>query len=276
MPDTKKTGWERFVVHLLSRIDYVAPVNKNRPQREGTMWADGWRKASKDNQHFGRFCLVTRLRKQMKALKFNPDNQKACLLKAEEWILAKLRSFAPVVHNNYHRLLTINQYPSMNHTKYGKPYTSSNFALFLTFTMFDFHNTPHVDHDVNEWTLVGWIPIFHPENSDNPQILADKGFNMIGGQFSFRDFQVYLDLNKTLGVTLCVFRSQAVCHQTLPGASPSDNYTRLEFSCQINKRMAAAVTAYVEGNCEQELPIGGLQQQINDASAPPKKKKKKT
>ena len=97
---------------------------------------------------------------------------------------------------------------------------------------------------------------------------------MIGGQFSFRDFQVYLDLNKTLGVTLCVFRSQEVCHQTLPGASPSDNYTRLGFSCQINKMMAAAVTAYVEGNCEKELPIGGLQQQINDANAPPKKKKK--
>ncbi|PLW48679.1 hypothetical protein PCANC_15467 [Puccinia coronata f. sp. avenae] len=224
MPDTKKTGWERFVVHLLSRIDYVAPVNKNRPQREGTMWADGWRKASKDNQHFGRFCLVTRLRKQMKALKFNPDNQKACLLKAEEWILAKLRSFAPVVHNNYHRLLTINQYPSMNHTKYGKPYTSSNFALFLTFTMFDFHNTPHVDHDVNEWTLVGWIPIFHPENSDNPQILADKGFNMIGGQFSFRDFQPSSDAVKKQPVAASAGQPSPSIEQH---PEPSNQATRL-------------------------------------------------
>ena len=96
---------------------------------------------------------------------------------------------------------------------------------------------------------------------------------MIGGQFSFRDFQVYLDLNKTLGVTLCVFRSQDYRHQTLPGASQSDVYTRLGFSCQINKRMAAAVTAYVEGNCEEELSLGGLQQQIADANAPKKKKK---
>ena len=163
----------------------------------------------------------------------------------------------------------------MNHTEYGKPYMSSNFASFLTFTMYNFHNTPHVDKYSNDWTLVGWIPIFHPKNSDNTQILADKGFDMIGGQFSFCDFQVYLDLNQTLGVTLCVFRSQDYCHQTLPGASQSNKYTRLGFSCQINKRMGAAVTAYVEGNYEKELPLGGLQQQINDANAPLKKKKEK-
>jgi hypothetical protein len=160
----------------------------------------------------------------------------------------------------------------MNHTEYGEPYTSSDFASFLTFTMYVFHNTPHVNNDVNDWTLVGRIPIFNPKNSKNPQILADEGFDMIGGQFSFRDFQVSLDLNKTLGVTLCVFRSQEYRHQTLPGASQSNNYTRLGFSCQINKRMAAAVTAYVEGNYEKELPLGGMQQQINDANAPPKKK----
>jgi hypothetical protein len=46
------------------------------------MWADGSRKASKDNQHFGRFCSVDCLCAQMKALKFNPNNQKAQLVKA--------------------------------------------------------------------------------------------------------------------------------------------------------------------------------------------------
>ncbi|PLW09251.1 hypothetical protein PCASD_26239 [Puccinia coronata f. sp. avenae] len=276
MSDAEKTGWERLVLHFLRRIDYVAPVNTNGPQAECSMWADGWRKASKDDQHFGRFCSVDRLRKQMKALKFNPDDQKARLLKAGEWISSHLRSFTLVVHDNYHELLTINQYPSMNHTEYGEPYTSLDFTSFLTFTMYDFHNTPHVDNDVNDWTLVAWIPIFSPKNnSDNTQILADEGFDMVGGQFSFRDFQVYLDLNKTLGVTLCVFKFQEYCHQTLPGASQSGNYTRLGFFCQINKRMAAAVTAYVEGNYEKELPIGGLQQQIANAEAPPKKKKKK-
>jgi hypothetical protein len=91
MDHTKKRGWESLFLHLLSQINYVAPVNTNRPQKEGTMWADGWRKASKDNQNFGRFCLVTRLREQMKVLKFNPDNQKARLLEAGEWISSQLR-----------------------------------------------------------------------------------------------------------------------------------------------------------------------------------------
>ncbi|PLW30135.1 hypothetical protein PCASD_24250 [Puccinia coronata f. sp. avenae] len=185
MLDTQKTGWEQFVLHLLSRIDYVALVDKNGPQQEGTIWADGWRKASKDTKHFDWFCSVDHLRKMMKLLKFNPNNQKARLLKAGKWISSQLRGFAPVVHDNYHELLTINQYPSMNHTEYGEPYTSSDFASFLTFTMYDFHNTPHVDNNFNDWTLVGWIPIFNPcKNPGNPQILADKSFDMIDHKIS--------------------------------------------------------------------------------------------
>ncbi|PLW44978.1 hypothetical protein PCASD_06912 [Puccinia coronata f. sp. avenae] len=82
MSNTDKRHWELFVLHLLSQMDYVAPVQTNGPQREGTMWADGSRKASKDNQHFGRFCSVDCLCTQMKALKFNPNDQKARLVKA--------------------------------------------------------------------------------------------------------------------------------------------------------------------------------------------------
>ncbi|KAA1097013.1 Leucine-zipper-like transcriptional regulator 1 [Puccinia graminis f. sp. tritici] len=273
MAANEKKGWEQFVLHLLSRIDYVAQVNTNGPQQDGTMWADGWRKCSKNTEHFGRFCCVESLRKQMKLLNFDPDDQKARLLQAGEWISSHLKDFAPVVHDNYHQLLTINQYPSMNHTEYGQPYTTSDFASFLTFTMFDFHNLPHNDNDVNDWTLVGWIPIFNPKKSDNPQILADQDFDMIGGQFSFRDFQICLDLTKTLGVTLCVFRSKDFRHQTLPGASPSGKYTRIGFSCQINQSMASAVTAYLQGNYEKKLNIGGLQNQVDNANAPKKKKK---
>jgi hypothetical protein len=52
-----------------------------------------------------------------------------------------------------------------------------------------------MDSDVNDWTLVIWIPIFNPLTCTeaNP-IMADEGFDMLGGQFTFRDFQVYLDL----------------------------------------------------------------------------------
>ncbi|KNZ47334.1 uncharacterized protein VP01_64g10 [Puccinia sorghi] len=96
----------------------------------------------------------------------------------------------------------------------------------------------HMDTDANTWTLVCWIPIFNPLTSteDDP-ILADNGFDMMGGQFTFRDFQVYLDLNNVLGVTMCVFRSLDHTHQTLKGSSPSDRYNnRHGFSYQHTKQ----------------------------------------
>ncbi|OAV87735.1 hypothetical protein PTTG_11820 [Puccinia triticina 1-1 BBBD Race 1] len=273
MAASKYKGWEKFVLHLLSRIDYVAEINTKGPQRRRSLWGNGWRKCSKNTEHFGRFCSLEFLRKQMKLLKFDPEDQKACLLEAGQWISDKLRSFAPGVHEANQELLIANQYPSMNHTEYGEPYTLADFSSFLTFTMYDFYNIPHTNNDVNDWTLVGWIPIFNPKNPDNPQVLADELFDMEGGQFSFRDFQVCIDLNKTLGVTLCVFRSQDYRHQTLPGCSPTDMYTRLGFSCQINRRMAHAITAYINGLYKKKLDIGGLQNQIDNANAPPKKRK---
>jgi hypothetical protein len=112
-----------------------------------------------------------------------------------------------------------------------------DFASFLTFIMYNFYNKTHWDTDIKTWTLVFWIPIFKHQNSkeENP-ILADKGLNMIGSQFNFCDFQVYIDLNEVVGVNMCVFRSQEESHQTSNDASLSDNYTRIGFSCQMSQK----------------------------------------
>jgi hypothetical protein len=113
-----------------------------------------------------------------------------------------------------------------------------------------------MDRDVNHWTLVVWIPIFDPKNcaEDNP-ILADEGFGMMGGNFTFRDFQVYLDLEEVHGVTICVFKSNSFQHQTLPGASRSGKYTRIGFSCQISTSMSDAVVTYMTGFNKKKQPV---------------------
>ncbi|PLW29453.1 hypothetical protein PCANC_27375 [Puccinia coronata f. sp. avenae] len=69
----------------------------------------------------------------------------------------------------------------MGQMEWPAPYSPTNFASFLTFTMWNFYNQPHMDQDVNNWTLVVWIPIFDPKTrmEDNP-ILADEGFDMLG------------------------------------------------------------------------------------------------
>ena len=130
---------------------------------------------------------------------------------------------------------------------------------------FGFASGPHVDGDDNHWTLVCWIPVFNPNtSSDKDPILADKGFDMLGGQFTFRDFQVCLDLHHVLGVTMCVFRSRDYTHQTLPGASRSGRYTRIGFSCQMSEAMSNAVVAHINGTAPS-LDVAGQQQQILNA-----------
>ncbi|KNZ43977.1 uncharacterized protein VP01_9656g1, partial [Puccinia sorghi] len=111
--------------------------------------------------------------------------------------------------------------PSMARIKYPTPYGPLDFASFFTFTRYNFHNKDHVDTDATTWNLVFWIPILNPLTStENDPILADSGFHMIGGQFIFCNFQVYLDLNNVWVVTMCFFRSQDHTHQTLKRASP--------------------------------------------------------
>lgn len=95
-------------------------------------------------------------------------------------------------------------------------------------------------------------------------LLADKNFDMIGGQFSFREMRVLLDFTKFSGITLSVFKSKEFLHQTLPGASPSGDYTRIGFSCQINQKLASAVEVYLNKTGKYDN-VGDQQQRVTNA-----------
>ena len=257
-------GWEKLVCHFFDRTNYVEAVKNNGPQMNGSMWADGWRKSSK-KESFGRYCSVGKLLKMMRHSNYNPEDEATAIKQASDFISIQLQHLAPGVFESYRQVLIDNNLPSMSQMEYPLPYDALDFASFLTFTMYNFHNGPHCNTDANQWTLVCWIPIFNPRTaSDNEPILADEGFDMLGGQFTFRHFQVCLDLNKVLGVTLCVFRSRDHTHQTLPGASPSDRYTRIGFSCQMSEAMSKAVVAYINGTAPN-LKVAGQQQQVLNA-----------
>ncbi|EFP81304.1 uncharacterized protein PGTG_06925 [Puccinia graminis f. sp. tritici CRL 75-36-700-3] len=257
-------GWEKLVCHFFDRTNYVEAVKNNGPQMAGDMWADGWRKCSK-KESFGRYCLVGKLVKMMLRANYNPQDEATSIKEASDFIAIQLQHLAPGVFESYRKTLISNNLPSMAHMEYPLPYDALDFASFLTFTMYNFHNGPHKDSDANNWTLVCWIPIFNPRTaSDDDPILADEGFDMLGGQFTFRKFQLCLDLHHVLGVTLCVFKSNSHTHQTLPGASPSDRYTRIGFSCQMSEAMTHAVVAYINGTAPT-LDVAGKQKQISNA-----------
>ncbi|OAV91130.1 hypothetical protein PTTG_04198 [Puccinia triticina 1-1 BBBD Race 1] len=261
MSSEELQGWEKLVCFFLDQTQYVGQVQNNGPLMGGWMWGCGWRKGMK-KEGFRRFCSVGRLAAMIRKALYNAEDEAAAYREANEWIATHLQQLAPRAFKEYREALINGNLPSMAHMEYPTPYNMFDFASFFTFTMYNFFNGPHQDSDVNTWTLVCWIPIFNPRNSneDDP-ILADNGFDMLGGQFTFRDFQVYIEMNQVVGVTMCVFRSGQDTHQTLDGASPSDKYTRIGFSCQMSEKMSNAVVAYIQSTTK----IAGQKQQIEDA-----------
>jgi hypothetical protein len=267
MSDDVKLGWEQLVCHFLHQTNYVKEVKLNGPARGGVMFADGWQKSSTCGEGFGRYCCRKKLREMMDLARYDPQDKAADIREAKDFIAAQLNKFAPGVYKAYQEDLKTNKLPSMAQMEYPIPYNPFDFASFITFNMYDFYNIPHLDGDSNKWTLVCWIPVFHPLNlPQDSLILANSGFDMVGGEFTFRDFQVYLDLNHEVGVTMCVFRSKDHRHQTLPGGSVSGQYTRIGFSCQISVRMTRAVVAYLNKTSKHRV-IGGQQVQIKNAQS---------
>ncbi|KNZ64544.1 hypothetical protein VP01_10170g1 [Puccinia sorghi] len=65
---------------------------------------------------------------------------------------------------------------------------------------------------------------------------------------------------------MCVFRSQDHT-QTLKGASPSDRYTRLGFSCQMSENISNAVFAYINTKNKACKILGGQKVKIDNAEA---------
>ncbi|PLW28643.1 hypothetical protein PCASD_18575 [Puccinia coronata f. sp. avenae] len=275
MSSTEVTGWEKLVCHFLNRTQYIAEVKNNGPQLGGCMFADGWRKCFKQGEAFGRYCCVGKLREMMRLTNYDPENKAAEIKDATNFIACQLEHLAPGVLAELQRTLIKNRLPSMAHMEYPTPYDDLDFASFMTFTLYNFYNKPHVNGDENWWTLVCWIPIFNPRNSSetNP-ILADDGFDMWGGEFTFRKSQVYLDLNEVLGVTICVFESNSHEHQTLYGESPSNKYTRLGFSCQMSETMTEAVVKCLKKD-HTKPAVAGQAKQIENAQKEVTKKKKK-
>ncbi|PLW07603.1 hypothetical protein PCANC_24260 [Puccinia coronata f. sp. avenae] len=182
MSPEETLGWQKLVCYLIERTHYVNEVEVNGSLLGGCMWADGWRKSTTRAESFGRYCSVTKLVLLMSLAQYNQQDEAAAAREATEFIAKSLMLVSPGVFEAYRKILIDNNLPAMAHMEYPTPYNTFDFASFLTFTMYDFYNAPHKDSDKNFWTLVIWIPIFNPLTSkDDDPILADVGFDMVGG-----------------------------------------------------------------------------------------------
>ncbi|PLW12659.1 hypothetical protein PCANC_22123 [Puccinia coronata f. sp. avenae] len=92
-------------------------------------------KSSDPNQSIGRFCCVGKMKKAIQRAEYNPVTEAAGIQEASKFIAYQLQQLAPGVFESCRQLLINGDYPSMAQMELPAPYSPTDFASFLTFTM---------------------------------------------------------------------------------------------------------------------------------------------
>ncbi|KAI8452102.1 hypothetical protein BY996DRAFT_8521108 [Phakopsora pachyrhizi] len=249
MDEDRKKGWQDFVDFLLHRRNFINDVNKkNSSLISGTMYAEGWRKAQVPNQIVGRYINQHKLNHQMTIKGFSQDEEEAGFMKMGNFLSTVFQEVASGAYDSCKNYLKEQSIPSLSKMNFNQKenYCPDDFSSAITYTINDFCNKAHVDNDMDNWTLIGFIPI--KKDGD----LAIEDFDVEGGEFVIRDLKVFIDLPKVKGITLVVLKTNKLKHQTIPSKSTSGLFTRLGFSCQISKNMSIAMEKYHSDHYEEK------------------------
>jgi len=125
--------------------------------------------------------------------------------------------------------------PSFADLSYGKLPEDSICSPHITFTTDGFFNPPHKDSDdISEYAFVLWLPTLSSDGSltDSPD------YDITSGPFIFPDHKFGIDFDQTPGVVNMIWQANKYRHCNMPH-SPSENFTRLGMSVQINSSLTA-------------------------------------
>ncbi|POW02528.1 hypothetical protein PSHT_12079 [Puccinia striiformis] len=126
------------------------------------------------------------------------------------------------------------------------PYFEENtdgFTCHLSFTLGNFSNASHTDHDASPYTFVTWLPI----NEKTGDLIEDK-LEVTGGQFVFPRNGFGIDFTGFCGVVECAWKANFYHHLTLPStSSPLSFHTRLGYSCQLPQKTHNALQRIQNG-----------------------------
>ncbi|KNE89351.1 hypothetical protein PSTG_17193 [Puccinia striiformis f. sp. tritici PST-78] len=126
------------------------------------------------------------------------------------------------------------------------PYFEENtdgFTCHLSFTLGNFSNASHTDHDASPYTFVTWLPI----NEKTGYLIEDK-LGVTGGQFVFPRNGFGIDFTGFCGVVECAWKANFYHHLTLPStSSPLSLHTRLGYSCQLPQKTHNALQRIQNG-----------------------------
>lgn len=219
--------------------------SSNGPMIGGYMGTYGWRKSSCRDQIFGMYAPKGNFKSSSAQHSYQEEgNDFRCI---EEFLWHRFQGMAKVAAEKARNDVQDYGVPSFGQSEVHEN-TYFHFASNLTYTLHNFHNHLHCDHDANQWTYGMWIPIRLP---DGRVVCFADGYNVQGGQFLFHGFGFGVDVNRCDGICEVVWQSTMYHHQTVQSHEPSPNlFTRLAFSCQFPTSLANASELYREGHYE--------------------------
>ncbi|KAI8459099.1 hypothetical protein BY996DRAFT_4576374 [Phakopsora pachyrhizi] len=274
MKEEKLDGWQFLVSFLLNQCCFNKEVNKsNSSLISGKMFAEGWRKAQEKKQIIGRYGIKSQLICQIKEGKFNLDDEKAGFKKIGLFLSNEYHQLAAGAHESCEKFLQNNSIPSFSQLNYNKQentYCPGDFSSAITYTFDDFSNKPHCDNDEDNWTLIGFVPIFKDGT------VAREGFDIEGGEFVLRDLKVFIDFSRENGVVLLILKTSKYRHQTISSFSRSGNCTRFGFSCQISSKVNSTMEKYLNNQYNgKRYTFGNMDSYIKAATNEIKKNTQK-
>jgi hypothetical protein len=114
----------------------------------------------------------------------------------------------------------------------------------LMWTHSNFSNKSHLDNDSSPFACVMSSPTF----SKSSKLASKKdGYDVVGGEFLFQSLNMFVDLNRGDGIYKIMWKANQYQHQTMASREPSQKFTRLGCSVQVNATLSSVLT-----NCSKE------------------------
>ncbi|KAH9445632.1 hypothetical protein Pst134EB_023468 [Puccinia striiformis f. sp. tritici] len=226
-------------------IEFISPVGLKSRKCGGNMWAVGWRKGYEGLEILGQYCH----QKAIDANRLGFENLMKDSVLAGEVVFKIFYGFGDV---------------AVKKNQVSRGQISFWIRSNLAFSSHGFYNHHHKDDgDASELPLA--FALIIPTSRLTGKIATHHdGYDVVDGQFIFRDIQVALDFQPN---TICrmIFWAQEYVHGTLYPTEPSF-FTKLRLSLQVATKASNVCKKYLNGEYDDDSDkyFGGVDELLGN------------
>ncbi|KAH9442803.1 hypothetical protein Pst134EB_033152 [Puccinia striiformis f. sp. tritici] len=236
MDPNLKARFQHAAHHLVAQSLFQNPNKSNGPAITGKMFSLGWRKGYEEDTTIA----TTGIAEKVSQDRLGYEDLQTHVPTLDTFISEQFQNLSQPLYNEVKE-----QFLSLNAPGLA-PYFEENtdgFTCHLSFTLGNFSNASHTDHDASPYTFVTWLPI----NEKTGDLIEDK-LEVTGGQFVFPRNGFGIDFTGFCGVVECAWKANFYHHLTLPStSSPLSFHTRLGYSCQLPQKTHNALQRIQNG-----------------------------